>query len=169
MQNQPMGVLTKVRRSGLRFASGRAPIWKIGHVVLHGAAAEENAQTRLIFSRDTRDFVSELNRQFATEVNELSKYRKGLYTSIRRTLPSGQVEVPSAAGAQDPNWKVAPTPEALQKRRVEITGPANDAKMVVNMLNSGADACMVDLEDSMAPLGRNVVEGPFHCLPNGAQ
>lgn len=62
----------------------------------------------------------------------------------------------------DPNWKVAPTPEAAQARRVEITGPANDPKMVINMLNSGADACMIDLEDSMAPSGANVVEGHYN-------
>lgn len=90
-------------------------------------------------------------------------YREGpVPESIRRTLPSGQVELPTLAGANDPNWKVAPTPEVLQKRRVEITGPANDAKMVINMLNSGADACMIDLEDAMAPSGKNVVEGHFN-------
>nr|BAC06572.1 malate synthase-isocitrate lyase [Euglena gracilis] len=152
-----------MQRSGLRLASSRsAPIWKVGDVVLHGAAAEDNAQTRLVFSKDTKDFLSELNRQFAYEVVELSKHRKGLHESIRRTLPSGQVELPTLAGANDPNWKVAPTPEVLQKRRVEITGPANDAKMVINMLNSGADACMIDLEDAMAPSGKNVVEGHFN-------
>lgn len=54
------------------------------------------------------------------------------------------------------------TPPVLQNRRVEITGPANDPKMVINMLNSGADACMIDLEDSMAPSAQNVVDGHYN-------
>ena len=31
-------------------------------------------------------------------------------------------------------------------------------KMVINMLNSGADACMIDLEDSMAPSAQNALD-----------
>lgn len=78
-----------MQRSGLRLASSRsAPIWKVGDVVLHGAAAEDNAQTRLVFSKDTKDFLSELNRQFAYEVVELSKHRKGLHAQAH---PSSSV------------------------------------------------------------------------------
>src|SRR3989344_4119919 len=33
------------------------------------------------------------------------------------------------------NWKVAPIPQELLCRRVEITGPVNSAKMVINMLS----------------------------------
>lgn len=152
-----------MNKSGALARSKACPVWKIGDVVLHGAFAENNERTRQIFPKETTDFLNELNRQFANEVNDLSKHRQGLYDSVRRSLSSGLIEVPSLPGlADDPNWKVAPTPEALQARRVEITGPANDAKMVVNMLNSGADACMIDLEDSMAPSGSNVVDGHFN-------
>ena len=31
------------------------------------------------------------------------------------------------------NWKVAPLPEILRTRRVEITGPAHSTKMVIQM------------------------------------
>ncbi len=47
-------------------------------------------------------------------------------------------------------WKVAPLPQALLDRRVEITGPV-DPKMVINALNSGASCYMADFEDSTAP------------------
>ncbi|MCW0456788.1 malate synthase A [Xanthomonas sacchari] len=56
------------------------------------------------------------------------------------------------------DWQVAPLPEALQDRRVEITGPT-DPKMVINALNSGAKVYMADFEDSTAPTWRNLVAG----------
>lgn len=61
-------------------------------------------------------------------------------------------------------WRVAEIPADLRRRRVEITGPANDAKLVINMLSRNdagdrADTAMVDLEDSMKPTWRNVVDG----------
>src|SRR5262249_61024928 len=44
------------------------------------------------------------------------------------------------------DWTVAPVPRDLQRRWVEITGPA-ERKMVINALNSGADVFMADFED----------------------
>lgn len=62
------------------------------------------------------------------------------------------------------NWKVAPIPKELLCRRVEITGPVNSAKMVINMLNRNedgarADMAMLDFEDSMKPSFQNVLDG----------
>ncbi|MDA8016003.1 MAG: malate synthase [Thermoanaerobaculia bacterium] len=61
-------------------------------------------------------------------------------------------------------WQVAEIPPDLRCRRVEITGPVNDAKMVINMLSRNeagyrADCAMVDFEDSMKPSWANVVAG----------
>lgn len=53
-------------------------------------------------------------------------------------------------------WKAAETPKPLQKRWVEITGPGNDAKMIINALNSKANGYMLDLEDSMSPTPYNI-------------
>jgi malate synthase len=55
-------------------------------------------------------------------------------------------------------FQVAPVPDALQDRRVEITGPTS-RKMVINALNSGARGFMADLEDSNSPYWRNMIEG----------
>lgn len=62
------------------------------------------------------------------------------------------------------DWKVAPIPKDLLKRRVEITGPINSRKMVINMLNPNsegerADMAMLDFEDSMKPSWQNVLDG----------
>lgn len=61
-------------------------------------------------------------------------------------------------------WKVAPIPNELLCRRVEITGPVNSAKMVINMLSRNeaghrADMAMLDFEDSMKPSFENVLMG----------
>lgn len=62
------------------------------------------------------------------------------------------------------DWKVATLPDDLRKRRVEITGPVNSAKMVINMLSRNedgvrADMAMLDFEDSMKPSWQNVIDG----------
>jgi malate synthase len=56
------------------------------------------------------------------------------------------------------DFRVGPVPDALQDRRVEITGPTS-RKMVINALNSGARGFMADFEDSNSPSWSNLVEG----------
>jgi malate synthase len=56
------------------------------------------------------------------------------------------------------DFTVAPAPDALQDRRVEITGPTR-RKMVINALNSGARIFMADFEDSNSPTWANMVDG----------
>jgi malate synthase len=56
------------------------------------------------------------------------------------------------------DFSVAPIPEALQDRRVEITGPTS-RKMVINALNSGARGFMADFEDSNSPYWDNMLGG----------
>jgi malate synthase len=59
------------------------------------------------------------------------------------------------------DFRVAPAPDALQDRRVEITGPTS-RKMVLNALNSGARGFMADFEDSNSPYWRNMIEGQLN-------
>ena len=46
-------------------------------------------------------------------------------------------------------WEIA-LPEWCSDQRNQMTGPADDAELVVKMLNSGAPGVMLDLEDSNA-------------------
>ena len=59
------------------------------------------------------------------------------------------------------SWQVAPTPEDLQQRWAEITGPV-DRKMMIGALNSGADAFMADFEDALSPTWDNIVNGQIN-------
>jgi malate synthase len=61
------------------------------------------------------------------------------------------------------DWQIAPIPKALERRRVEITGPT-ERKMVINALNSGADAYMTDFEDSQTPNWDNQVTGQINLM-----
>ena len=66
-------------------------------------------------------------------------------------------------------WRVAPVPADLRVRRVEITGPINSTKMVINMLTRNADGvradtAMLDFEDSMKPSWRNVISGLHNAI-----
>ncbi|NUZ04541.1 malate synthase A [Piscinibacter koreensis] len=62
---------------------------------------------------------------------------------------------------RDGAWTIAPIPKALERRRVEITGPV-DAKMVINAFNSGADSYMTDFEDSNSPVWTNQIQGQIN-------
>jgi malate synthase len=62
---------------------------------------------------------------------------------------------------RESEWTVAPLPEDLLDRRVEITGPV-DRKMVINALNSGAKMFMADFEDSNCPSWENNLSGQIN-------
>ncbi|MDQ3493101.1 MAG: malate synthase A, partial [Chloroflexota bacterium] len=67
--------------------------------------------------------------------------------------------LPETAAIRDnPSWRVAPAPQDLLDRRVEITGPT-ERKMAINALNSGARVWLADLEDANTPHWDNVVSG----------
>ena len=59
---------------------------------------------------------------------------------------------------RDSEWVANEIPSNLSKRHVEITGPGNNARMVINAFNSGADGYMLDLEDSMTPSWFNIID-----------
>ena len=54
-----------------------------------------------------------------------------------------------APGEAQSSWRIE-IPAWVQDQRNQMTGPADDAELCVKLLNSGAPAVMIDLEDSMA-------------------
>ena len=55
-------------------------------------------------------------------------------------------------------WRIA-LPEWCSDQRNQMTGPADDAELVVKMLNSGAPGVMLDLEDSTANRWEHILAG----------
>src|SRR5271168_4883137 len=60
-------------------------------------------------------------------------------------------------------WRIE-LPEWCQDQRNQMTGPADDAELVVKMLNSGAPGVMLDLEDSMANVWPQLMQGVTNIL-----
>src|SRR5713101_10181826 len=63
---------------------------------------------------------------------------------------------PSVATTQA--WEIE-LPEWCSDQRNQMTGPADDAELVVKMLNSGAPGVMLDLEDSNANTWAHLTDG----------
>ncbi|KYK14614.1 MULTISPECIES: malate synthase A [Streptomyces] len=107
-------------------------------------------------------FVAELHRRFTPRRDERLARRAERRAEIARTSTLDFLPETAAIRADD-SWKVAPAPDALQDRRVEITGPT-DRKMTINALNSGAKVWLADFEDASAPTWENVVLGQLNLM-----
>lgn len=114
-----------------------------------------------LFTTDLQTLLAELHTAFegerqtllAARIEKQNQYDAGEVPRFKKDHPSRKT-----------GWKVAPIPVDLQDRRVEITGPVSNTKMVINMLNPNQDgvrACMamLDFEDSMGPTWKNVICG----------
>jgi len=105
-------------------------------------------------------FVAGLERKFGGRRIELLQRR----AERQKRFDAGEKPgfLPETVEIRKGDWKIAPVPEDLQDRRVEITGPAGDRKMVINALNSGAKVFMADFEDANSPTWENTVGGQIH-------
>ncbi len=110
-----------------------------------------------ILTYEALRFLIDLHREFNPTRKKLLALRAQRWDRIHHgELPDF---LPETADIRMSQWTVDPIPNEIKNRRVEITGPANDAKMVINALNSGAQAYMGDLEDSMTPTWENCLRG----------
>src|SRR5947209_13337375 len=109
-----------------------------------------------VLTPDALEFVAALQQEFGSRRRELLEAR----AQRRARLAAGEKLdfLPETQDVREGEWTVAPVPDDLQQRWVEITGPT-DRKMTINALNSGADGFMADFEDANAPTWRNMVEG----------
>src|SRR5437667_1350317 len=95
-----------------------------------------------------------LHRAFSPRQQELAARR-------RRVLEAAHGgKLPDYLGPSEAttgSWKVS-LPGWCQDQRNQMTGPADDAELVVKMLNSGAPGVMLDLEDSVANAWPNITQ-----------
>jgi malate synthase len=112
-----------------------------------------------ILSAEALEFVAGLHRRFEDRRRELlvrrARVQQALLAGAEPGFPEETREVRSS------DWQVAPIPEDLQDRRVEITGPV-ERKMMINALNSGARVFMADFEDALSPRWTNLLDGQHH-------
>jgi len=109
-----------------------------------------------IITPEALQFVEQIERSFGQRRRELLQAR----VERQKALDSGDLPdfLPETANVRAADWKVAPIPDDLQNRRVEITGPT-ERKMIINALNSGANVFMADFEDANSPTWENMIQG----------
>jgi malate synthase len=124
------------------------------NIEIKGAMTPEYEQ---ILTPEAQAFVAKLARTFTARRDERLQAREERQARIEAgDMPDFLEETRHIR--EDDSWRVAPVPQDLQDRRVEITGPT-DRKMVINALNSGAKVFMADFEDANAPTWANMIEG----------
>lgn len=92
------------------------------------------------------EFYLPLHERFTPSQQRLARAR------VERLARAHAGELPNylpASEATSTQWRIE-LPEWTRDQRNQMTGPADDAELVVKMLNSGAPGVMLDLEDSMA-------------------
>ncbi len=101
-------------------------------------------------------FAATLAREFEDRRRHLLERR----VSVQDAINAGELPdfLDETRDIREAEWQIAPIPQDLQDRRVEITGPV-DRKMVINALNSGAKTYMADFEDSHAPTWEATIQG----------
>ena len=104
-------------------------------------------------------FIGSLAREFESRRVQLLQRRQ----DIQAQIDAGKLPdfLPETREIRESDWKIAPIPEDLKDRRVEITGPV-DRKMMINALNSGASAFMADFEDSHSPTWEGNIQGQIN-------
>lgn len=121
-----------------------------------GAMAERYDE---ILSQGALEFIAGLHARFNETRKILLRKRQVRQTEFSRgKLPHF---LPETKQVREARWTVAPIPQDLQDRRVEITGPVS-RKMIINALNSGAKVFMADFEDATAPTWSNMMEGQIN-------
>ena len=113
-----------------------------------------------ILTQDALHFIADLS----AEIEPIRQLLMQVRASRQAQLDAGLLpDLPSpSSGIRAKAWRVAPAPADLQDRRVEITGPASDRKMVLGALNSGARGYMADFEDANSPGWTQCIEGQIN-------
>ena len=110
-----------------------------------------------VLTADAVSFLTDLEREFGERRRELLARR----AERLARLAAGELPdfLPETAPVREGDWRIAPFPDEIADRRVEITGPV-DRKMVINALNSGAQGLHGRLRGRRtAPTWENCIEG----------
>ena len=116
---------------------------------LHGFAinsAPQNFDPKRSLPPEFLELFVPLHQRFTPRQRELVARRKRVLADAHAgKLPNHLPPSEATTG----KWNIT-LPDWCQDQRNQMTGPADDAELVVKMLNSGAPGVMLDLEDSMA-------------------
>lgn len=121
-----------------------------------------------LLTGDLLRVVQEGQQKFYEKYVEVRAARPKKQKELREAFEAGTIDFrKDTAWIREGDWKVAPVPEILQNRPVELTGPANETNMVINAFNVGAIAKKVLPEsDPAMPLIKYMPDGEDSSVPN---
>src|SRR3954471_23004506 len=127
------------------------------------AEVQARVQDRIeeVLTPDALDLVATLHRELDATRRQLLAPRAA--RPAERDAGGSLDFLEETREIREGDWTIAPEPEALADRRVEITGPTS-RKMVINALNSGAAGFMADFEDSNSPTWENMAGGQVNLI-----
>ena len=105
--------------------------------------------------KELSSFLDKLHNRHNNEYNDCISNRDKVIKDYRDDTKT----------IRNSSWLANKIPDNLKKRHVELTGPGNSSKMVINAMNSTANCYMLDIEDSMSPTWDNVVNAHKNILP----
>lgn len=157
--SHPNATLSQAQTNGYL----RAPKSKIDlgemHTVDPGiqVLSAPSSDARSILSENALSFVADLAREFEPKRQNLLQER----STVQMEIDAGKIPgfLSTTANIRSSEWVISPVSKPLQDRRVEITGPSSNTKMVINALNSGAPVYMTDFEDAQSPGWNQTIQG----------
>ncbi len=120
----------------------------------------EHPEFSEVLTEEALDFVGKIQLKFSAERSRLLQLRRERQVKFDQGIRPDFL--PETLDIRDSEWKTSEIPKDLLDRRVEITGPSGDTKMVINAFNSGANVYMADFEDAQSPTLENVIQGQIN-------
>lgn len=101
--------------------------------------------------------LAELDPKYTRWQDQLNRQRRAVLWSSHQGRP------PQHSHQQATDWQVQ-LPEWCLDQRNQMTGPADDPKYVVGMLNSSAPGVMLDVEDSVRNTWEHTLAGHYYAV-----
>lgn len=105
-----------------------------------------------ILTSECITFLTKLHERFEPARQELLEKRREFQVAVDAGI------LPKIVPAPETDWKVAPIPEKLWTRTVELIGPIN-RKILIHGLNSGSNGFCADFEDALVPTWSQLISG----------
>lgn len=120
-------------------------------------SAPLSLRDREILTPEAIEFLARLQTAFADRRKKLNARR----SLVQREIDLGRFPnfTEATRTVREGIWTVRTAPADLSDRRVEVTAPAGDAVRVIEAINSGANVCVLDFEDTLSPAWAAVLTG----------
>jgi malate synthase len=112
---------------------------------------------RELLTPEAIEFIAVLHSEFGDRRKKMVARRSLVQHGIDAGYPPSFDDSPNSV--RNRSWHVRAVPADLADRRVEVTVPAGDRVQAIEALNSGANVCVLDFEDTLSPGWSAILDG----------